>query len=101
MKVYDFRVKTQDGGAFDLYRYMGKVLLAVNTATGCGFTPRYDELQDIYDEFKDKGLENQTAHAVPKQFYHIFSSISISTNLFFIFIVQIAVFILKKQYFMV
>ena len=57
MKVYDFRVKTQDGGAFALYRYMGKVLLVVNTATGCGFTPQYDELQDIYDEFKDKGLE--------------------------------------------
>lgn len=37
--------------------YEGKVLLVVNTATGCGFTPQYDELQDIYDEFQSKGFE--------------------------------------------
>ncbi|MBQ5397362.1 MAG: hypothetical protein IIU13_01750, partial [Candidatus Methanomethylophilus sp.] len=35
----------------------GKVMLVVNTATGCGFTPQYEDLQKIYDEFKDKGLE--------------------------------------------
>ncbi len=57
MSVYDFKVKAQDGSEVDLADYKGKVLLIVNTATGCGFTPQYDELQDIYDEFKDKGLE--------------------------------------------
>lgn len=57
MNIYDFTVKAQDGSDVLLSDYKGKVLLVVNTATGCGFTPQYDELQDIYDEFKDKGLE--------------------------------------------
>lgn len=57
MKIYDFTVKAQDGSDVSLSDYKGKVLLVVNTATGCGFTPQYDELQDLYDEFKDKGLE--------------------------------------------
>ncbi len=57
MNIYDFNVKTQDGGEVSLSEYKGKVLLIVNTATGCGFTPQYDELQDIYDEFRDKGFE--------------------------------------------
>ena len=50
MNIYDFSVKTQDGGEVSLSDYKGKVILVVNTATGCGFTPQYDE-------FKDKGLE--------------------------------------------
>ena len=57
MSVYDFRVKTQGGEDISLADYKGKVLLIVNTATGCGFTPQYDELQDIYDEFKEQGFE--------------------------------------------
>lgn len=57
MNIYDFEVKTQDGREFSLSEYKGKLLLVVNTATGCGFTPQYDELQDIYDEFKEKGFE--------------------------------------------
>ena len=57
MNVYDFRVKAQDGSEVALADYKGKVLLIVNTATGCGFTPQYDELQDIYEAYKDKGLE--------------------------------------------
>ncbi len=57
MNVYDFTVKAQDGSDVPLARYKGKVLIIVNTATGCGFTPQYDELQDIYDEYKDRGLE--------------------------------------------
>ena len=57
MNIYDFTVKAQDGSDVLLSDYKGKVLLVVNTATGCGFTPQYDELQDLYDEFKDKGLE--------------------------------------------
>ena len=57
MNLYDFTVKARDGSDVPLSEYRGKVLLVVNTATGCGFTPQYDELQDLYDEFKDKGLE--------------------------------------------
>lgn len=57
MNIYDFSVKTRKGEDVSLSNYKGKVLLIVNTATGCGFTPQYDELQDLYDEFKDQGLE--------------------------------------------
>lgn len=57
MSIYDFKVKTQDGKEIYLSDYKGKVMLIVNTATGCGFTPQYDELQDIYDEFKEQGME--------------------------------------------
>ncbi|MCR5601355.1 MAG: glutathione peroxidase [Ruminococcus sp.] len=57
MNIYDLSVKAQDGSDVSLSGYKGKVLLIVNTATGCGFTPQYDELQDIYDEFSEKGLE--------------------------------------------
>ena len=57
MSIYDFKVQAQDGSEVSLSDYKGKVLLVVNTATGCGFTPQYDELQDIYEEFKEQGLE--------------------------------------------
>ena len=57
MNIYDYTVKAQDGSEVSLSDYKGKVLLIVNTATGCGFTPQYDELQDLYDGFKDQGLE--------------------------------------------
>ena len=71
MNAYDFVVKAQDGSEVSLKKYEGKVLLVVNTATGCGFTPQYTELQEIYDEFSDKGLEildfpcNQFADQAP------------------------------------
>ncbi|MCH5260015.1 MAG: glutathione peroxidase [Lachnospiraceae bacterium] len=57
MSVYDFKVKAQDGSEVSLADYKGKVLLIVNTATGCGFTPQYDELQDLYDAHQKDGLE--------------------------------------------
>ena len=57
MSIYDFTVKAQDGSDVSLADYKGKVLLIVNTATGCGFTPQYQELQEIYNEFKDSGFE--------------------------------------------
>ena len=57
MSIYDFTVKAQDGSDVSLADYKGKVLLIVNTATGCGFTPQYKELQEIYDACHDKGLE--------------------------------------------
>ena len=57
MSIYDFTVKAQDGSAVSMADYRGKVLLIVNTATACGFTPQYKELQEIYEEFHDAGLE--------------------------------------------
>ena len=57
MGIYDFKVKAQDGSEISLSDYKGKVLLIVNTATGCGFTPQYDALQDLYDVCHDQGLE--------------------------------------------
>ena len=57
MNVYDFTVKDRKGNDVALSNYQGKVLLVVNTATSCGFTPQYKELQAIYEEFKDQGLE--------------------------------------------
>jgi len=57
MTVYDFKVVARDGKEIDLSDYKGKVLLIVNTATGCGFTPQYKELQALYDEYKDRGFE--------------------------------------------
>ena len=57
MNAYDFKVKAMDGSEISLERYKGKVLLVVNTATGCGFTPQYDELQKLYREFSPKGFE--------------------------------------------
>ncbi len=71
MNVYDFTVKTRKGEEVALSEFRGKVLLIVNTATGCGFTPQYKELQEIYDADHDKGLEildfpcNQFADQAP------------------------------------
>lgn len=55
--LYDFKVKDIKGNEVSLKKYEGKVLLIVNTATGCGFTPQYEGLQKIYDKYQDKGLE--------------------------------------------
>ena len=54
--IYDIKVKDMDGKEVSMSEYKGKVLLIVNTATKCGFTPQYEELQELYDKFKDKGL---------------------------------------------
>ena len=69
--VYDFSVKDRKGNDVSLSDYSGKVLLIVNTATGCGFTPHYDPLEAMYKEFRDKGFEildfpcNQFANQAP------------------------------------
>ncbi len=71
MNVYDFTVKAQDGKEVSLEDYKGKVVVIVNTATGCGFTPQYDPLQDLYEEHQKDGLEildfpcNQFANQAP------------------------------------
>jgi len=69
--VYDFTVKDRKGNEVSLSEYKGKVLLIVNTATGCGFTPHYDPLEAMYRELRDKGFEildfpcNQFANQAP------------------------------------
>ncbi|MBQ4603528.1 MAG: redoxin domain-containing protein, partial [Clostridia bacterium] len=71
MNIYDFKVKAQDGSDVSLADYKGKVLLIVNTATGCGFTPQYDGLQDLYEKYQPQGFEildfpcNQFANQAP------------------------------------
>ena len=57
MTVYDFKVLDQQGNEVGLDKYAGKVLLIVNTATKCGFTPQYDALESMYEELKDQGFE--------------------------------------------
>ncbi len=57
MGIYDYTVKAKDGSDVSLSEYKGKVLLIVNTATGCGFTPQYEGLQDLYEKYRDKGFE--------------------------------------------
>ena len=69
--VYDFTVKDRSGKDVCLSEYKGKVLLIVNTATGCGFTPHYDPLEAMYKDLKDKDFEildfpcNQFANQAP------------------------------------
>ena len=71
MSVYDFTVTARDGSQQSLEEYKGKVLLIVNTATGCGFTPHYDPLEAMYKEYRDQGFEildfpcNQFADQAP------------------------------------
>jgi len=57
MSIYDFTIKKADGSEVPMSHYSGKVLLIVNTATGCGFTPQYTDLQALYDEVRDQGFE--------------------------------------------
>ena len=57
MSIYDYTVKDIKGNEGTLEECKGKVLLIVNTATGCGFTPQYDGLQDLYDKYHDQGFE--------------------------------------------
>lgn len=70
--IYDFTVKDGRGREVSLEDYKGKVLLIVNTATQCGFTPQYDALEELYREEKDKGFEildfpcNQFANQAPE-----------------------------------
>ena len=57
MKIYDFTVKNRKGEDISLRNFEGKVLLIVNTATRCGFTPQYDELENLYEKYNKEGFE--------------------------------------------
>ena len=69
--IYDFKVKKRDGSELDLAKMKDKVLIIVNTATGCGFTPQYEGLEKLYTDLHKKGLEildfpcNQFGHQAP------------------------------------
>ena len=71
MSIYDYQIKDIKGTMVSMEEYKGKVLLIVNTATGCGFTPQYEELQTLYNKYQDQGLVildfpcNQFANQAP------------------------------------
>ncbi len=86
--VYDFTVKERGGKETSLKDYEGKVLLIVNTATGCGFTPHYKPLEEMYKDLKDKGFEildfpcNQFAGQAPgsEEEIHEFCTLKYGTD---------------------
>ena len=88
MNIYDFRLPTPQGGELPLSDFEGKVLLIVNTATGCGFTPQYEPLEALYNKYKDKGLVildipcNQFGNQTPgsDEEIHEFCSVVLQNN---------------------
>ena len=72
MSIYDYSVPQVNGEDLSLSEFKGKVMLIVNTATGCGFTPHYEPLEKMYEAYHDKGLEiidipcNQFAGQAPE-----------------------------------
>ena len=57
MNIYDLKVTAADGSEVSLSDYQGKVIMVVNTATGCGFTPHYEPIEKMYEDFHEKGFE--------------------------------------------
>lgn len=86
--VLDFTVKDRKGNEVALSEYKGKVLLIVNTATRCGFTPQYEELEALYKSYKDKGFEildfpcNQFGNQAPgtEEEIHSFCTLTFGTE---------------------
>ena len=71
MAIYEYKVRDAKGRSVPMAGYRGKVLLIVNTATGCGFTPQYEGLQTLYEKYAAEGFEvldfpcNQFANQAP------------------------------------
>ena len=86
--IYDYSVKDRSGNTVSLGDYAGKVLLVVNTATGCGFTPHYAPLEEMYRDLKDRGFEildfpcNQFANQAPgtEDEIHAFCTLKFGTE---------------------
>ncbi|MBR1708149.1 MAG: glutathione peroxidase [Clostridia bacterium] len=57
MSIYDYSVVKPNGDSVSLEQFKGKVMMIVNTATGCGFTPQYKEIESMYENYHDQGLE--------------------------------------------
>ena len=87
--IYDFKVKDSAGQEVSLSDYKGKVLLIVNTATRCGYTPQYKELEAMYEKYRDVGLEildfpcNQFGQQAPGTIQEIRQFCSVNFNIRF------------------
>ena len=55
--IYDFTLYDRKGNAYPLSEYKGRVMLIVNTATGCGFTPHYEPIEKMYEKYHEQGFE--------------------------------------------
>ena len=88
MGIYDYKVSDFRGEEVDLAEYKGKVLLIVNTATGCGFTPQYEGLEALYEKYRGRGFEildfpcNQFAGQAPgtDEEIHSFCTLKYNTS---------------------
>ena len=84
--IYDYKVKDNKGNDVSMSEYRDKVLLIVNTATGCGFTPQYEGLEALYEKYRDKGFEildfpcNQFAGQAPGSDEEIHSFCTLKYN---------------------
>ena len=71
MSIYDLKVKKRNGEEFSISEYKGKIMLIVNTATGCGFTPQYEAIENLYEKYHEQGFKvldfpcNQFGHQAP------------------------------------
>ncbi len=89
MNIYDYSVKSKQGEEISMEDYKDKVLLIINSATGCGFTPQYTALQELYDKYKNQGFEildfpcNQFGNQAPGSDSEITSFCSLNYNVSF------------------